>query len=88
MFLGKTLNLTVSLSTQEYKRVLVDYLGNNVNYQGVAYNGQESVLYFFPCSTVLYCGIFCVFQCPNMIKWHNCGIIITPHISRFHTALL
>lgn len=56
MFLGKTLNLTVSLSTQEYKRVL-DCLGNNVNYQGVAYNGLESVLYFFPvlqCYTVAY----------------------------------
>lgn len=48
MFLGKTLNLTVPLSTQEYKRVLVDYLGNNVNCQGVAYNGLESVLYFSP----------------------------------------
>lgn len=57
MFLGKTLNLTVSLSTQEYKRVLVDCLGNNVNYQGVAYNGVESVLYFSPvlqCYTVAY----------------------------------
>ena len=56
MFLGKTLNLTVSLSTQEYKRVL-DCLGNNVNCQGVAYNGVESVLYFFPvlqCYTVAY----------------------------------
>ena len=57
MFLGKTLNLTVSLSTQEHKRVLVDCLGNNVNCQGVAYNGLESVLYFSPvlqCYTVAY----------------------------------
>ena len=33
------------------------------------------LLVLLHCYTVYCCGIFCTFLCPNMVKWHNSGII-------------